>query len=79
VSGRRITVVVDKTRCMGSGHCLYAEPAVFDQDDHDGIVILLDEHPPEELLANVRHAVHTCPAQAIAVTVEDAEDGLDAP
>jgi ferredoxin len=65
VSEGQATVVVDRSRCMGSGMCLWAEPKVFDQDDDDALVILLDEHPPPELLDSVRQAVRTCPAQAI--------------
>ena len=69
-----IRSVVDRGRCIGSGQCLYAEPAVFDQDEDDGIVILLDEQPGPELYDNVRHAARTCPGQAIRV-VGDAEPG----
>jgi ferredoxin len=74
VSEARIRIVIDRGRCIGSGQCLYAEPAVFDQDEDDGIVILLDEQPGPEFYDNVRHAARTCPGQAIQV-VGDAEPG----
>jgi ferredoxin len=57
---------------------LYAEPAVFDQDEDDGIVVLLDEHPGPELYDNVSHAARTCPGQAIRL-VSDAEPGGSTP
>jgi ferredoxin len=40
---------------------------VFDQDD-DGIVVLLDEHPSDE--AAVREAVANCPSGALSLTEE---------
>ncbi|WP_230313548.1 ferredoxin [Nakamurella alba] len=42
-----------------------AAPDVFDQRDDDGIAIVLDEHPPDELLDEVREAVSLCPAAAL--------------
>jgi ferredoxin len=44
-----------------------AASEVFDQRDSDGIVLLLDQHPPDELAAAVRHAAAVCPALAITV------------
>ena len=69
----RIHVVVDKSRCIGSGMCLYAEPNVFDQDEDDGIVILLEEFPDPTHLDNVRHAARTCPGQAIRVSLDESD------
>jgi len=40
---------------------------VFDQRDDDGIVILLDENPGEELHATVREAASVCPGGAISI------------
>jgi ferredoxin len=71
----RIHVVVDKSRCIGSGQCLYAEPIVFDQDEDDGIVILLEEFPDSSLLDNVRQAARTCPGQAIRISLDGTEGG----
>ncbi|HWD01600.1 MAG TPA: ferredoxin, partial [Amycolatopsis sp.] len=42
-------------------------PEVFDQREDDGIVLLLDEHPGEELHATVREAATVCPGAAISV------------
>ena len=51
----------------------------FDQNDDDGIVILLDEHPPIERLRDVLHAAHTCPGQAITVTVQNSDESQEGP
>ncbi|MGK3966581.1 ferredoxin [Sorangium sp. So ce1151] len=57
-------VRVDEVKCCGAGQCVLVAPRVFDQRD-DGIVVLLDEAPPEELHAAVREAASVCPAAAI--------------
>jgi ferredoxin len=44
-----------------------ASPEVFDQSQDDGIVILLQQHPPDELARSVRNAAKLCPALAIKV------------
>ena len=63
-------VTVDEGKCCGAGTCVLLAPAVFDQRDEDGIVILLDEQPGEELHAIVREAVSVCPGAAISVSEE---------
>lgn len=64
---RALRVFVDQDRCCGSGMCVLNAPAVFDQRDEDGIVVLLDERPPEALWREVRDAESGCPSQAIEV------------
>jgi ferredoxin len=61
-------VTVDETKCCGAGTCVLLAPDVFDQRDEDGIVVLLDENPPEELHTIVREAVDMCPAGAIGLS-----------
>ncbi|MBB1151864.1 MULTISPECIES: ferredoxin [Amycolatopsis] len=61
-------VAVDEERCCGAGTCVLLAPEVFDQREDDGIVLLLDEHPGEELHATVREAATVCPGAAISVT-----------
>ncbi|MEV6717580.1 ferredoxin [Lentzea sp. NPDC051208] len=61
-------VTVDQEKCCGAGTCVLLAPDVFDQRDEDGIVVLLDETPPEELQDVVREAVSVCPGVAISVT-----------
>ncbi|MEV1082745.1 ferredoxin [Streptomyces sp. NPDC050211] len=58
-------VELDEPKCVASGQCVMAAPDVFDQRDDDGVAILLEEHPGEELLDEVREAVAICPAAAI--------------
>jgi ferredoxin len=62
-------VSVDRDRCVGSGQCVLAAGDVFDQGEEDGIVLLLAAHPAADRLADVKHAVATCPA--LAITVEE--------
>jgi ferredoxin len=60
-------VVVDQDKCVASGQCVVAAADVFDQREEDGVVVLLDAHPPAELAGDVRHAAGVCPALAITV------------
>jgi ferredoxin len=60
-------VIIDQDKCVGSGQCVLAAEDVFDQRDEDGIVVLLDDNPPADRLADVRQAAVVCPALAIAV------------
>ena len=65
MSGLRIAV--DRNACCGSGNCVMTAPAVFDQDDTLGLVVLLDPSPPAEQQAAVRQAAQICPAGAIEI------------
>ena len=60
-------VSVDRRRCVGAGMCALTEPAVFDQDESDGTVLLLDPEPVGERRAGVREAAALCPSGAITV------------
>jgi ferredoxin len=57
-------VIADRDVCIGAGMCVFADEAVFDQDD-DGLVVLLVERPPADAAA--RRAVATCPSGALQV------------
>ena len=61
-------VRANKDRCCGAGHCVLIVPQVFDQDEHDGTVILLQDNPPAVLHQLVREAARVCPTKAIEVT-----------
>lgn len=63
-----LQVDVDTDACVGSGQCALAVPEVFDQDDADGLVVLLDTRPPAGVLPLVRDAVSRCPVAAIRVS-----------
>jgi ferredoxin len=45
-----------------------SEPAVFDQNDGDGRVVVLAEYPAAEHLDGTRQAVRLCPARALALS-----------
>lgn len=62
-----LRVVVDRGACCGSGNCVRTAPEVFDQDDAEGLVVLRQPQPPEELHGAVREAAYNCPAGAIEV------------
>lgn len=58
-------ISVDDEKCCGAGQCVMLAPEVFDQNDDDGIVVLLDEAPPQEQYDAVRESASLCPAAAI--------------
>lgn len=58
-------VTVDREMCIGAGNCVLTAPAVFDQDQDEAIVLLLNETPPASELTAVREAVDRCPAAVI--------------
>ncbi|MGW1198245.1 ferredoxin [Streptomyces sp. NPDC002536] len=60
-------ITIDEDKCCGAGQCVLAAGDVFDQRDEDGVVVLLDPAPPQELLARVQDAAALCPALAISV------------
>jgi ferredoxin len=62
-------IKADTGVCVGSGQCVLTEPAVFDQDD-DGIVVLLADHPDDETAAQARDAVTLCPSRALTILQE---------
>lgn len=59
------------SRCIGSGSCVLACRQVFRQRESDGVVELLQEHPPLDLLRQVRRAVEECPAQVFVLERAD--------
>jgi ferredoxin len=68
--GTRMQVEADRSLCMGAGMCALNAPEVFDQDEDEGLVVVLDAEPPAGRRYAVRDAVHLCPASAIRL-VED--------
>lgn len=62
-----IKIRIFEHKCVGAGQCVMASPEVFDQREDDGIVILLQQQPPDELAPSVRKAAKLCPALAIQV------------
>lgn len=62
-------IKADTGLCVGSSQCVLTEPTVFDQDD-DGIVALLTDHPDDRNAAQARHAVTLCPSRALSILQE---------
>ncbi|MGE0314810.1 MAG: ferredoxin [Lautropia sp.] len=60
-------VVVDESRCVGAGQCVWVAPAVFDQRASDGVVVLLVPSPGADDAPFVREAAVLCPARAIHI------------
>lgn len=60
-------ITIDETKCCGAGACVSAAPKVFDQRDHDGVVVLLDATPPSQEAEAVRKAAQLCPGLAIKI------------
>lgn len=60
-------VFVDRDKCVSAGNCVAHAPDVFDQDEDDGSVVLLDDDPSPDQFDDVRQAAAACPAMAIAV------------
>ncbi|GAB2755270.1 ferredoxin [Amycolatopsis magusensis] len=61
-------ITIDRDRCCGAGQCVLAAPDVFDQDDEEGLVIVLQESPAPEQHQAVREAASVCPTATIEVT-----------
>lgn len=61
-------VSVERDKCVASGQCVLAAEAVFDQDEDEGVVVLLNETPSPDQYDAVRLAAQMCPASVIHVT-----------
>ena len=60
-------IIADTSRCVGAGQCVLTDPAVFDQDDTDGTVVVLVERPADGQVDRARQAVRYCPSQALSL------------
>lgn len=62
-------ISADTGTCIGAGQCLSTEPDLFDQNEDDGRVIVLNAEPEGELLEHkAREAVYLCPSRALSLT-----------
>jgi ferredoxin len=61
-------VSVEADKCVAAGHCVLAAAEIFDQDEEDGVVIVLDDEPAPEHHAAVHKAAQLCPAAAIRLS-----------
>jgi ferredoxin len=60
-------VVIDRERCQGAGMCALTAPAVFDQSEEDGRVVVLDHEPAPALEEAVTRAAQLCPNGVISL------------
>jgi ferredoxin len=60
-------IKADTSVCIGAGMCALTVPAVFDQSEDEGTVLVLQPHPTEDQEEAVRRAVNLCPSGAISV------------
>lgn len=58
-------IEIDTAKCVAAGACVLAAPDFFDQNDDDGVVIVLDKQPSTSQLPKVRDAAARCPAAVI--------------
>lgn len=61
-------IVVDREACMGYANCVIESPDLFDVDDDDKVVLLVDD-PDESFREAAERAARVCPA--VALRVED--------
>ncbi len=62
-----IRIYADPQTCIGAGQCVRHAPQVFDQREHDGIVVLLAHTASDALAPALQKAVQLCPSQAIRI------------
>ncbi|MFE7119901.1 ferredoxin [Streptomyces sp. NPDC057654] len=71
-------VRVDRGKCAASGLCVLTVPAVFDQSEEDGKVMLLATAPGPELAVAMRAAASRCPSGAITLVTRPEEEQSEA-
>jgi ferredoxin len=62
-----VKITVERDRCIGAGQCVLNAPGLFDQDD-EGTVVVLDQHPSRDQEPAARAAEHACPARVITLS-----------
>ncbi|REF00789.1 ferredoxin [Thermomonospora umbrina] len=63
-----IRLSADRDACRGAGQCAFHAPDLFDQDEEEGLVVLLHDEPADDRLPSARRAVAACPNRAITLT-----------
>ena len=63
---RRMRVVVNRNLCESFGVCTGVAPEVYELGDDD-VLVILDEHPSDDLRPKVEEAVRLCPKQALSI------------
>ncbi|HLT59629.1 MAG TPA: ferredoxin [Microlunatus sp.] len=61
-------ITADRSVCVGAGNCAFTAPELFDQDESDGVVIVIKDLPdPGDEEESAREAAAFCPSGAITV------------
>lgn len=60
-------IKVDFDVCEAHGECVVEAPEIFDLDDDDDVVKVLQAAPGEELREKAEKAARACPVNAIAI------------
>lgn len=60
-------IEADRDACIGAGQCVLAAPELFDQDEDDGLVLVLTPRRDEAHAAAAHAAAAACPAGVITV------------
>ena len=66
-----LTVKADLDLCQGHQMCTGEAPDVFGFDEDADLVVVLQEHPAEDLRHQVLDAVKYCPAMALSLEEGD--------
>lgn len=56
----------DPDLCIAAHQCSAVAPALFDHDE-DGVVLVKDPEPADDLRESAEYAARICPSQAIRV------------
>jgi ferredoxin len=72
-------IIADTDRCIGSGQCVFREPAIFGLDEEEGIVVLLSPRPTGGAAERAREAARLCPSGALTITEDCAGQDSGAP
>ena len=69
-----VRIIGDREICTGAGMCVLTAPALFEQDDEVGLVVVKSEQVEEgEALVAARKAVSLCPSGALALDEDSAK------
>ena len=59
-------IIADRERCASAGMCALTAPDLFDQDEEDGRVVVLNADPLGGDARDAAVAIEVCPSGALA-------------
>jgi ferredoxin len=66
-----LRVRADRDVCCSAGLCTATAPDLFDQDEEDGLVLVLRPQVPTDREQAARQAVNLCPSRALSLDPPD--------